>query len=125
MRLGNTSSITVSTKPQLRTVSLNREGRKVMLWRIVAVFIFVLVTTGALSIIRAQWKERRTGVLVNRTLVQIAYILFWVSASALLLLLTGYFTATQILAALVFSLLIPCFAVLLSTVLSADRKRDR
>lgn len=97
-----------------------------MLFRIVAVFIFVLVLASAIGMILAQRQRHREAsdlksVARRQTQRRIMGTVFWVSVSGLLFFLTGYFTPVEILVALVFSLLIPCSAILLSTLLTTQR----
>src|SRR5213080_1482405 len=88
-----------------------------MLLRIVAVLTLVLASSGALSMILARRHKTRSNgsdVSLARRRRQKFFggILFWVSITAFLFLVTGYFTPTEILIALVISLIVPYGAIL-------------
>lgn len=101
-----------------------------MLFRIVAVFIFVLVLSSAIGIILTQRRARRDAldpklIAKRRMLRRLTGTFFWVSLSAFLFLLTDYFSPVEILLALVFGLLIPSVAIVLSDVLSGANSQSR
>lgn len=92
-----------------------------MLFRIVAVFIFVLVATSGLDIILARRRRNDTldvrSVLSKQRRTLLAKIVFWVSTSTLLFHMTGYFAPVEILVILLLSLVIPISAIIVSTLL--------
>jgi len=97
-----------------------------MLFRIVAVLILVIVATCAVDIILVQRRRSAEGTDVKsltkrRRRSLFAKILFWASTSVFLIHITGYFTPVETLVALAFSLIIPCAAILLSSLLLTEK----
>jgi uncharacterized membrane protein len=82
------------------------------MYRFVLFSILTLLITSALVILwqRQARHERRDVKSLSRL---VSKIVFWASASTLLVFITGYFEPVDLLVALALSIVIPCLAVLL------------
>jgi hypothetical protein len=98
-----------------------------MFFRIVALLTLVLAAFGATGAMLAMLRRRHPAIS-DKTLVRlrrqrfVGGVLFWISISAFLFLITGYFSPVEILVALVLSLIIPSTTVIIFRWVLADTK---